>query len=322
MSTLVTGGTGFIGAEIVRQLLAEDSGQAIHVAHRRGNFHRIEDLLDDLTVHLLDLSDPRAIHALIESTRPRRIFHFGAILTGPSEANPQASVEANAIGTYALLEAARLADVAQVVFASSIGTYGEDVHGAVIDDATIQRPVTVYGVTKVFGEHLGGYYKRKYGLDFRGLRYPSIVGPGVDTPSVVQYTSWIIEEPARGHEFTVPVRPDFAVPILYYKDAARAAIDLSGAPAAHLATSTYLVNGHQPTPTARQMADAVRSRLHDARIDFELDHDLQTLLDRVIRPIDDARARSDWAWTPSYDLDRMIEDFLEELRSSRESRSL
>jgi len=316
MSTLITGGTGFIGAEIVRQLLTDGTTDTIHVAHRRGRFERIEDLLDDISLHQLDLSEPAAIHELIDTTRPEVIFHFGAVLTGPGEANPQAAVEANAIGTYALLEVARLAGVRQVVFASSIGTYGLDVATAVIDDATIQRPITVYGVTKVFGEHLGAFYHRKYGLDFRGIRYPSIVGPGVTTPSVVQYTSWVIEESVKGNPFTMTVRPDFAVPIMYYKDAAQAAIALTGAPMDSLLTSTYLVDGHRPSPTAAQLADAVRSRLPGARIDIDPDPATQAVLDAAIRPIDDSRARAEWGWAPAYDLDAMVDDFLDEMRTN------
>jgi nucleoside-diphosphate-sugar epimerase len=313
MSILITGGTGFIGAEIVRQLLNEGIDHAIHVAHRRGRFERIRDLIDQVTLHQLDLADPEAIGALVDKTRPDVIFHFGAVLTGPGQANPQSAVEANAIGTYALLEAARLADVRQIVFASSIGTYGSDIRAPIIDDETIQRPITVYGVTKVFGEHLGAFYRRRYGLDFRCLRYPSIIGPGVTTPSVVQYTSWAIEESAKGNAFTITVRPDFAVPVMYYKDAARAAIGLSRAQHENLVTFTYLVDGHRPTPTAAQLADSVRTRLPEARIDFAPDPEVQPMLDEAVRPIDDSRARAEWAWTPKYDLDKMVADFLVEM---------
>ncbi len=316
MSTLITGGTGFIGAEIVRQLLADDEGQGIHVAHRRGNFRRIEDLIDRVALHQLDLSDTSAVYELIGTTAPDVIFHFGAVLTGPGQANPQLAIEANAIGTYAILEAARHAGVRQVVFASSIGTYGTDIGTSVIDDATIQRPLTIYGVTKVFGEHLGAFYRRKYGLDFRGIRYPSIVGPGVTTPSIVQYTSWMIEESARGNPFTATVRPDLSVPIMYYKDAARAAIVLSRAPEEPLVTFSYLVDGHRPTPTAAQIADTVRSLIPEADIDFSPDPDLQPILDEAVRPIDDSRARAQWGWSPAYDLGSMVADFLDEMRSS------
>jgi threonine 3-dehydrogenase len=195
MSTLITGGTGFIGAEVVRQLLARNAADDIHIAHRSGNFSRINDLVDHVHLIQADLADHDTIAAIIERTRPEVIYHLGAMLSIPSEGNPQAAIEANGIGTYRLLEAARQNEVRQVLFASSIGVYGADIQEDVISDVTIQRPATIYGVTKVFGEQLGAYYKRKYGLDFRGLRYPSIIGPGVTTIGVAQFTRrcWRIE---------------------------------------------------------------------------------------------------------------------------------
>ncbi len=318
MVTLVTGGTGFIGAEIVRQLLADDADAAIHVAYRSGNFQRIEDLTERVSLHRLDLADAAGIHELVASVSPDVIYHFGAVLTGPGEANPQLAIETNAIGTYALLEAARLAGTRQVVFASSIGTYGSEIRTRVVDDATIQRPLTVYGVTKLFGENLGAFYKRSYGLDFRGIRYPSIVGPGVKTPSVVQYTSWVIEESAKGNPFTITVAPEFAVPIMYFKDAARAAITLSRAPLDAIATGTYLVDGHRPSPTAAELAETVRARVPAAAITFEPDPVMQPILDQAIRPLDDSRAREEWGWAPAYDLDAMVSDFLAELHAHPE----
>ena len=81
--------------------------------------------------------------------------------------------------------------------------YGDDIQVDVINDNTLQRPQLFYGITKVFGELTGAFYKRKYGLDFRELRYPSIVGPGVKTPGVVQYTFWVIEECAKGNPFAI-----------------------------------------------------------------------------------------------------------------------
>ena len=80
----------------------------------------------------------------------------------------------------------------QVLFSSSIAAYGSGHLFGVVNDDTLQRPRLFYGATKLFGEHMGLFYRRKYGLDIRGVRYPSIVGPGVKSPGVVQYTSWMI----------------------------------------------------------------------------------------------------------------------------------
>jgi threonine 3-dehydrogenase len=314
---LVTGGTGFIGAEIVRQLLARGE-QEIHVLHRSGNFQRIQDLLERVDPIQVELADGARLAEIVAAVRPRAIYHLGAILTGPGEADPQAATMANAFGTYALLEAARRHEVCQLLFASSIGVYGADIVGEVITDLTLQRPFTIYGITKVFGEQLGAFYRRKYGLDFRGLRYPSIVGPGVKTPSVVQFTSWVIEECAKGNPFTMSVRPETAVPVMYYKDAARAMIQLGEAPAEGIRTVNYLVDGAKPTPTAGRLAEIVRSRIPGARIGFEPNPILQPAIDQTMRPLDDGRARAEWGWEPAYDEEAMVDDFLAEWRAHPE----
>jgi threonine 3-dehydrogenase len=317
MSILITGGTGFIGAEIVRQLLARDE-EEIHVLHRSGNFQRLQDLAERVDFIQVDLADADRLGDVVAETRPQTIYHLGAVLTGPGEANPQAAMEANAFGTYALLEASRRHGVKQFLFASSIGVYGADIVEDVISDLTLQRPFTIYGITKVFGEQLGSFYKRKYGLDFRGLRYPSIVGPGVKTPSVVQFTSWVIEECAKGNPFTVNVTPETAVPIMYYKDAARAMIQLGEAPVEKIETVNYVVDGVKPTPTVGQLAESVRSRISGAQIAFEPEMGFQSVIDQAIRPLDDRRARTEWNWEPAYDRDAIVDDFLAELREHRE----
>ena len=206
-----------------------------------------------------------------------------------------------------MIEAARTVGTEQFVFASSIGTYGRDLGQGPIDDWSLQRPSTVYGVTKVLGEHLGTYYRHRYGLDFRSLRYPAIVGPGVTTWSLAQYTSWMIEKPARGEPFTVWTTPDAVIALLYHTDAARAAVELSRAPAESIRTVNYLVDGPRPTPSAGELAEAVRRHLPDARITFEPDP--SSPMGRQIR-IDDRAARTEWGWTPHYDLDAMIEGII------------
>jgi nucleoside-diphosphate-sugar epimerase len=313
MSILITGGTGFIGAEVLRQLVSQGASGNIHIVHRSGNYQRINDLLDHVHLIQADLADHETIAAIIEKTRPEVIYHLGAMLSIPSEGNPQASIETNAIGTYHLLEAARQNEVRQVLFASSIGVFGADIQEDFISDVTVQHPATVYGVTKVFGEQLGAYYKRKYGLDFRCIRYPSVIGPGVTTIGAVQFTSWIIEEPAKGKPYTVPVTPETTVPMVYYRDGARAIIDLGNAPLESIKTVTYLVDGVKPTPSMGELAVAVRAKIPDAQIEFVPDESLQALLDQLLHPLDDSRARSEWGWQPVYDGSAMIDDFLRAL---------
>ena len=310
MTTLITGGTGFIGAEIVKMLLDRGEGP-IHVAHRSGNLGRLTGVEGPQVLHQFDHSDPESIDRVVSGVAPDQLFHFGAILTGPGEQDPQALLEANATGFMRIIEAARLAGTRQMIFASSIGTYGRDLGGEPIDDLSLQRPLTAYGVTKVFGENLGAYYRSKYGLDFRGLRYPSIVGPGVTTWSVAQYTSWMIEKPALGEPFEVWTAPESVVALMYYRDAARAAIELADAPLESIRSMNYLVDGPQPTPTAGELADAVRRQIPGAEITF--DTESENSRPRTSIRIDDSAARSEWGWEPSYDVDAMVSALIDEV---------
>ena len=263
-----------------------------------------------MTTVQADLGSDDAIAELIRTTKPDEIYHFGATLTGPGEADPQALVRSNVSGVITLFDEARAAGTQKLIFASSIGTYGRDlVPGEPISDLSLQRPSSIYGVSKVFAENLGAWYRGRGDFDFRGLRYPSIVGPGVTTRSLAQYTSWMIEHAANGEPFKVWASPGTVIPILYYKDAAKAAIELAAAAADSISSINYLVDGPRPTPTAAELADAVRARLPDADITFEPDPEAALVFDRTMR-LDDRAARDEWGWAPAYDLDAIIEDFL------------
>jgi nucleoside-diphosphate-sugar epimerase len=169
----------------------------------------------------------------------------------------------------------------------------------------------VYGATKIFGEHLGLFYRRKYGLDFRGIRYQQIIGPGVKTPGVTQFMSHVIEQSILGKPFTIIAKPETRVPILYIKDAAKATIQLANAPAEQIKMMNYLLTGH--FASAGEVAEILRSKFPDAKIDFQPDKAVQATLDAVLRPIDGRKALEEWGWQPTYDLEQMMDDFASDL---------
>ena len=206
--------------------------------------------------------------------------------------------------------------VERVLFPSSIGTYAEGMTEDHIDDLTLQRPRLFYGACKLFGENMGVFYRNKYGLDYRGIRYPPIVGPGVRSPGVTQYISWSIEESAKGNDFTIWAEPRTRAPVLYFKDAARAMVMLSEAPAERIKTINYLLAGVEPTPSAEDLAAMVRDKIPTANIDFQIDGEIQALLDKMLKPIVDTNAQREWNWRPEYGLEEMVDDFLLELREN------
>jgi len=314
MSTLITGGTGFIGAEVAR-ILNQDGVEPISVFDLRTSRQRLGEVAERIDIIQGDLGNFSHVLNAVRRTKPKTIYHLGGMLTLPSDDDPPAAFRTNAMGTFHVLEAARLFDVDQVIFSSSRQTYGLDIENE-ITDRTLQRPQMFYGVCKLFGEHMGLFYRRKYGLDFRGIRYPAIVGPGARTPGAVQFASWMIEESAKGNPFTVWVRPDTKAPILYIKDAARAAVKLARTPVDSIKMVNYVLAGVTPTPSVGELAQALRNRIPDTRISYEPDEELQAILDKTLLPIDEKYAREEWGWGPQYGIQEMVDDFILELEEN------
>jgi len=313
MSTLITGGTGFIGAQIVRILL-EKGEKDLVVFDINPSTKLLDDVADQIEVVRGDLGNFSHVLNVVKTCRPKVIYHLGGMLSVPSDADNAASFRANAMGTFHVLEAAKLFEVPQVFFSSTLATYGLDIREDVIGDYTLQRPLLFYGCTKVFCEHMGLFYKRKYGLDYRGIRYPSIVGLGVKTPGIVQYTSWAIEESAKGNPFTIWVKPETKCAAMYFKDAALAIVKLGEAPLANIKMVNYVLGGATPIASAQDLADIIKDRIPAAQIDFKPDPEIQKVVDKLSLPVDDSIARKEWSWKSEYDQERIVDDFLEELR--------
>ena len=314
MRVLITGGTGFIGSQVVRILLNKGKGKPV-VFDLNPSKKFLSEVVDRVEVVQGDLGNFSQVLNVVKTFRPRVIYHLGGMLSVPSDANPAASLRTNALGTFHVLEAAKLFDVPQVLFSSTIGTYGLDIQEDAVNDYTLQRPQLFYGVTKVFCELMGLFYKRKYGLDFRGVRYPSIVGPGVKTPGVVQYTSWVIEECAKGNPYTIYVKLETRFPVMYFKDAAKAIVKLGAAPLKRIKMVNYIIAGPSPIASARELAEMVKARISGAKIIFKPDLELQKVLDKLLLPIDDRMARKEWGWNPEYNQEQIVDDFLKEMKT-------
>jgi threonine 3-dehydrogenase len=313
MSVLVTGGTGFIGAQVVRILLDQGEKRPV-VFDINPSTKLLDDVADQVEVVRGDLGNFSHVLNVVKTIRPKVIYHIGGMLSVPSDADPAASFRANAMGTFHVLEASKLFGVAQVLFSSTIATYGLDIREEAVDDYTLQRPQLFYGCTKVFSELLGHFYKRKYGLDFRGVRYPSIVGPGVKTPGIVQYNAWVIEACEKGNPYTMYVKAETRCPVMYFKDAALSIVMLGQAPLDKIKMVNYIVAGPAPAASAQELVDLVRAKIPGAVIDFKVDEERQKIIDKFTKPLDDSLAQKEWGWKCRYDQARIVDDFLNEMR--------
>ena len=190
------------------------------------------------------------------------------MLSLPSEQNPWQAFDVNAVGTYNVLEAARIFSVRQVVLSSSIAVYSEDLPDDEVTETTCCHPATIYGTCKVFGELLGKYYARRFGLDFRAVRLPSVVGPFSKVSHMSSYNCWAIEEPLKGLPYAIPVEPESKVPAIYFKDAARALLLLAEAEKTSLSANSIQYCRNQAHVLGRTIGPSSATRASASRSVF------------------------------------------------------
>ncbi len=320
MSILITGGTGWVGTGLAHRLV--ERGEDLILFDIAPQIERVADIKNNVKVVQGDQKVWPEVLNVVKENSAEGVFHLGAIPSFLSEANPWACYETNVAGIMHVLEAARLFGVKRVVFTSSMGTYGLGIPTETITDETLQRPITVYGVAKLYGELLGRYYREKFDLDFRCIRYPNIFGPSVKISKKLQYIAWMIQSAALGRPADCPVSEDTKLPVLYYEDAMRATQMLYDAPKEQIKTVCYNVVGVFPSLTAREVELAIKKFIPEAKFTYKPDPWVMDYY-RSLNNFDDSRAREEWGWKPLYaDFEKIVADFIKEVRSKPEYYSL
>jgi len=306
---LVTGANGQIGSELVpalRERYGEDAVIASDIrvpasgAGSDGPFERI------------DVTSRRQIGEVVGDHRVGTIYHMAALLSAVAEERPQTAWEINMGGLYRVLEVARRQNCA-VFFPSSIGAFGPTTPRDATPQDTIQRPTSMYGVTKVSGELLCDYYATRFGMDTRGLRLPGLISnvapPGGGT---TDYAVDIFYQAIRYRHYTCFLDADTRLDMMYMPDAVMALIEVMEADASRLVhRNAFNVTAFNVTPA--ELADAIRKHLPDFEIDYEIDPVRQAIADSWPRTMDDSAARTEWGWKPRYDLAAMTDDMLKTL---------
>ena len=312
---LVTGAMGQIGTELVRTLRERFGSMNVIATDVRGEERK--DALGDGPWRKLDILDLPAMAEVVREFGVKQVYHLAAILSAVGERDPVAAWNVNMNGLFHVLEVARAEGCALFV-PSSIAAFGPTTPRVDTPQETIQRPTSMYGVTKVAGELLCDYYVRKFGVDVRGLRYPGIIShltpPGGGT---TDYAVEIYYEAVRIGSYSCFLREGTRLDMMYMPDAIDAAIDLMAADPNRLRyRNAYNVSAMSVAP--EDIAAEIAKHVSGFEIAYHVDPNRQAIADSWPDSLDDTAAREDWGWSPKYDLQAMTTDMLAALRVRKE----
>jgi len=307
---LVTGSVGQIGSELTLELRRRYGGENV-VAGGRKTLPGPE-LRDSGPFEVVDCTDPKAIESVVKKYNIDTIYHLAALLSAVAEANPQLAWQVNMGGLYNVLEVAREHHCA-VFVPSSIGAFGPSTPQDGTPQDTIQRPNTMYGVTKVAGELLCDYYFKRFGVDTRGVRYPGIISnvtlPGGGT---TDYAVEIFYEAIKHGKYTCFLKAGTKLDMMYMPDALKAAIDLMEADPKKLKhRNAFNVTAMSFAP--EELAAEIKKHIPHFTMNYKIDPVRQAIADSWPNYMDDSAAREEWGWRPSYDLPAMVEDMIKVL---------
>lgn len=310
---LIIGSTGQIGTELTMALRQRYHADQV-VAGYIPTLPPQGLLKDSGPSEVVDITNPQQIAEVVDRYHIDTIYNLAALLSAVAEQKPQLAWNIGLGGLFNVLEVAREKGCA-VFTPSSIGAFGPETPKDGTPQDTIQRPKTMYGVTKVAGELLSDYYYKRFGVDTRSVRFPGLISnvapPGGGT---TDYAVDIYYAAVQTGKFVCPIRPGTYMDMMYMPDALRACMDLMEAdPARLIHRNSFNIAAMSFAP--EDIVDMVREFIPELEVTYEVDALRQGIAESWPNSLDDSCARAEWDWAPQYDLRSMSEDMIKTLRA-------
>ena len=308
---LIIGATGQIGSELTMLLRKNYSGNVvagyIPGAEPKG------ELKESGPSAIVDITNPQQIADAVSQYQVDTIYNLAALLSAVAENKPQLAWKIGLGGLFNTLEVAREKHCA-VFTPSSIGSFGPGTPKDKTPQDTVQRPKTMYGVTKVSGELLSDYYFTRFGVDTRSVRFPGLISyvtpPGGGT---TDYAVDIYYSAAKGEKFVCPIAEGTYMDMMYMPDALRAAVEIMEAdPSKLVHRNSFNIASMSFEPNT--IYQNIRKYLPGFEMQYQVDPLRQAIAESWPNSLEDTCAREEWGWKPEYDLDAMTQDMLAKLK--------
>jgi nucleoside-diphosphate-sugar epimerase len=309
---LVTGALGQIGSELVpymRKIYGDNNVIATDIRRKAGLI-----AVEGGPFEILDVKNASEMAQIAVKYKVDSIIHLAALLSAVAEERPVLAWEINMGGLFNALEVAR--ELKCSFFTpSSIGAFGPSTPKDKTPQDTIQRPQTMYGVTKVSGELLCDYYYKRFGLDTRGVRFPGLISyetlPGGGT---TDYAVDIFYEALKKGKYKCFIKEGTYMDMMYMPDALNAIVTLMEAePSKLLHRNAFNITAMSFEPS--MLAVEIKKHIPDFEIQYEIDPVRQCIADSWPNSIDDSDARKEWGFKANYDITSMTEDMISKLKT-------
>ena len=312
-NVLVIGSTGQIGSELTRELRKRYGNDSIVAGYIKGAEPKGE-LKESGPSAEADVTNPEMIADVVKKYNIDTIYNLAALLSVVAEKKPQLAWKIGIDGLWNILEVARENNCA-VFTPSSIGSFGLSTPHTKTPQDTVQRPGTIYGVSKVTTELLSDYYFKKYGVDTRSVRFPGLISyvtpPGGGT---TDYAVDIYYAAVRGEKFVCPIKKGTLMDMMYMPDGLHAAISLMEADPTRLVHRNGF-NIASMSFDPEEIFNAIKRYKPDFEMEYDVDPLKQGIADSWPDSLDDSCARAEWDWKPQYDLNAMTVDMLKNLEA-------
>ena len=307
---LVIGSNGQIGTELVLSLRERYGNEAVFAADLSESCPAI--IINGPYVQL-DVLQKEAIREYIISNEIKEVYLLAALLSATAEKNPDFAWKLNMEGLFTILDLAKEKHIDKIFWPSSIAVFGPTTPADKTPQYTIMEPSTVYGISKLAGERWCEYYHKKHQVDVRSLRYPGLISykspPGGGT---TDYAIDIFHKATAGVDYDCFLNETSALPMLFMDDAIRATIELMEAPSEQIKIrSSYNLAGVSFTP--KELSEAIKKQLPDFNITYNPDF-RQAIADSWPNSIDDAITEQHWGWKPRFDLPKIVDEMIKNIK--------